>query len=117
MDRGKKAGYYWLEKVTPSEEWLSLENLLEVCPEFVLGKYLVVTAWDSGPLKLREEEFRKGWLKPDRFAINASIQSVNDIPYSGYDEWYIFSETPLLEPFKVFVNDWLFSLRDPEGLR
>jgi hypothetical protein len=115
MNRGKKAGYYWLEEITPTQEWLSLENLLEVCPEFVLGKYLVITAWDSGPLKLRDEDYQKGWLKHDRLAINSAVQSVNDIPYMGYDEWYIFSETPLWEPFKVFVNDWYFSLREPEG--
>jgi hypothetical protein len=114
MRTGQTADYYWLDAISPIEAWTSLESLLEVCPEFVLKKYLVITAWDSGPVKLKGEDFKKGWLKHDRLAINPSVQSVNDIPYIGYDEWYIFQETPLLEPFKVFVNDWIFSLGDPE---
>jgi len=115
MHTGKHADYYWLEKIPSIGGWLLLEDLLEVCPEFVLGKYLVITAWDSGPLKLRDENFKKGWLAHDKLAINPCVQSVDDIPYMNYDEWYIFPATPLLEPFKVFVNDWFFSLRQPEA--
>jgi hypothetical protein len=116
MHTGKQADYYWLEIITPAQEWVALDNLLARCPEFVLGRYMVITAWDSGPLKLRDADFKKGWMKHDRLAINPAIQSVNDIPYTGYDEWYLFTETPLLEPFKIFVNDALFSLCDPEAV-
>lgn len=116
MYRGLNADYYWLEIVDSTKEWKFMDDLLRICPEFVRGKYLVITAWDSGPLKLRGENFRSGWIKHDRLAINPAVQSVNDVPYMSYDEWYIFSKTPLLEPFKVFVNDFSFSLRDPEDL-
>jgi hypothetical protein len=114
MHTGKQADYYWLEIITPAQEWVALDKLLARCSEFVLGRYMVITAWDSGPLKLCDADFKKGWMKHDWLAINPAIQSVDDIPYMGYDEWYLFTETPLLEPFKVFVNDALFSLRDPE---
>lgn len=111
MFTGKQGRYYWLEQVN-----LRFGDVLKICPEFVEGKYLVITSFDSGSLTLTDEEFGKGWLQHDDLAINPFIESVNDIPYDEYDEWYIFSKAPLLEGFKVFVNDSLFSLRDPEYL-
>jgi len=111
MFTGKQGKYYWLEQVN-----LCLADVLKVCPEFVEGKYLVITSFDSGPLRLIDEEFKRGWLQHDDLAINPLVESVNDIPYDEYDEWYIFLKAPLLEEFKVFVNYSLFSLRDPEYL-
>jgi hypothetical protein len=111
MYTGTQGKYFWLEDVT-----LSFNGLLELCPEFVLGKYLVITSFDSGPLRLNDKDFNRGWLQHNELAINPSIESVQDIPYDEYDEWYIFSKIPLLEEFKVFVNYSMFSLRDPEYL-
>ena len=111
MFKGKQGEYYWLELVN-----LFFVDVLRVCPEFVEGKYLVVTSFDSGPLTLTNEEFKKGWLQHDELAINPSVDSIYDIPYNEYDEWYVFSKAPRLEEFKVFVNYSLFSLRDPEYL-
>jgi len=111
MHRGKQGEYYWLEAVSPS-----IHDILKVCPEFVLGKYLVVTSFDSGPLRLTTPEFEAGWLQHGELAINPSVKSVEDVPYDEYDEWYIFTRTPPLEDFKVFVNYCGFSLRDPEYL-
>jgi hypothetical protein len=111
MFTGKHGEYCWLEQVN-----LLFDDVLKVWPEFVEGKYLVVTSFDSGPLKLTDEEFKRGWLQHDELAINPFVESVADIPYDEYDEWYIFAQAPLLEAFKVFVNDSLFSLRDPEYL-
>jgi hypothetical protein len=91
-------------------------DVLKVCPELVLGKYLVVTSFDSGPLRLTATEFETGWLQHDELAINPSVRSVKDIPCDEYDEWFIFSSTPMLEGFKVFVNYGSFSLRDPQSL-
>ena len=111
MFTGKQGKYYWLEQVN-----LLFDDVLKVCPDFVEGKYLVLTSLDSGPLKLTDEEFKRGWLQHGELAINPLVESVADIPYDEYDEWYNFSQAPLLEEFKVFVNDSLFSLRDPEFL-
>ena len=90
--------------------------MLELCPEFVLGKYLVITSFNSGPLVLNASDFENGWLKHDELAINPSVRSVSHIPYGEYDEWYIFDRPPLLEGFKVFVNNCGFLLRDPNHL-
>jgi hypothetical protein len=111
MSTGKQGEYYWLE--LPN---LFFNDVLRVCPEFVEGKYLVVTSFDSGPLTLTDEEFKRGWLQHDELAINPSVESVYDIPYNEYDEWFVFSKAPRLEEFKVFVNYYLFSLRIAEYL-
>ena len=108
MDTGIQADYYWLE-----DGELTLPQVLAICPELVLGKYLVVTAFDSGPPSLPADKAATGWLRHDEVALNPCVRSVEDLPFVGYDEWFIFSRTPLLEPFKVFVNNSIFTLRDP----
>ncbi|MFL6214913.1 MAG: hypothetical protein ACJ74J_13595 [Blastocatellia bacterium] len=95
MYTGKQGKYYWLEQVN-----LRLDEVLKVGPEVVVGKYLVVTSFDSGPLQLMPEDFKRGWLQHGELATNPSVQSVDDIPYEQYDEWHIFSPVPLLEEFK-----------------
>ena len=111
MFTGKQGKYYWLEQVNRT-----FDDVRRICPEFLEGKYLVVTSFDSGPLMLTDEEFRSGWLQHDELAINPFVKSFKDVPYDEYDEWYIFPNAPPLEDFKVFVNYSSFSLRDPEYL-
>jgi hypothetical protein len=36
-------------------------DLLQLCPEVVLGKYIAITSFDSGPLAPTDEE-TGGWL-------------------------------------------------------
>ena len=109
MLSGKQGDYYWLEAASAS-----MIDALRYCSDLVLGKYLVITSFDSGPLRLTTEEFERGWMQHDDLAINPSVKSVSDIPFEQYDEWYIFLNTPLLEEFKVFVSDLPLTLRDPE---
>src|SRR5262245_42451172 len=111
MWTGKHGKYYWLEA-----RYLGIDDVLKVYPEFVERKYLVITAFDSGPLRLVGEDFKNGWLLHDELAINPYVESVSDIPCHEYDEWYVFTKTPLLEEFKIFVNNGSFSLCDPEYL-
>jgi len=108
MHSGRQGEYYWLDAIGSG-----IHDALKICPEIVLGKYLVVTSFDSGPLRLADSEFESGWLQHGELAINPRVKSVKDIPYDEYDEWYIFTCTPFLEEFKVFVNYGGFSLRDP----
>jgi hypothetical protein len=53
-----------------SYQWLSMyerdiSELMRLCPEVVLGKYLAVTSIDSGALKLTDEEMNAGWRTAD----------------------------------------------------
>lgn len=91
MYTGKQGKYYWLEQVN-----LRLDEVLKVGSEFVGGNYLVVTSFDSGPLQLGPEDFERGWLQHGELAINPSVQSVDDIPYDQFDEWYVLRKRQLV---------------------
>jgi hypothetical protein len=80
-----------------SYEWLVSDqefDLLQLCPEIVLGKYVAVTSIDSGSLELTEEQTGDGWQSRRRIAYSPQVKNVGEIPSDGYDEWYIF-ENPV----------------------
>jgi len=113
-------------------EWLVTDqqfDLLQVCPEIVLGKYVAITSIDSGPLVLADKETVAGWQSRGRIAYSPKIRNVEGLPRAGWDEWYIFDNptdlgTSHLEEnvfevpqeqghVSVFVN-YCFALHQPE---
>ena len=113
-------------------EWLVTDeqfDLLQICPEVVLGKYVAITSFDSGPLVLSDEEKMAGWASRSNIAYSPKIQEVAILPRDTYDEWYIFGspvdlgtshlrenvfEVPQEERHvSVFVN-YGFALHPPE---
>jgi hypothetical protein len=77
-------------------EWLttrpeSIRTLLRACPEVVLGKYVAITSFDSGPLPLNEDDKSLGWESRRGVAYSPKIQSVEKLPFENYGEWYVFS--------------------------
>jgi hypothetical protein len=75
-------------------EWLVTDqqfDLLKVCPEVVLGKYVAITSIDSGVLVPTEEEMTAGWESRLKIAYSPKIQNVKGLPRAGWDEWYIFN--------------------------
>ena len=120
---GSHGTYQWL---TSGQH--DLAALLQLCPQVVLGKYIAVTSFDSGPLKLNDDEVSTGWKTRNDIAYSPRIQSVDKLKHgecAGFDEWYVF-EAPVelgqmfsgnvfegpLQPGKVaaFVNYSGFSL-------
>jgi hypothetical protein len=78
-------------------QWLTtehnLDNLLELCPQAFLGKYVAVTSLDSGALVPTDEQIRDGWQSRDEIAYSPQVQSVMTLRHGecgGFDEWYIF---------------------------
>jgi hypothetical protein len=74
-------------------EWLVTDqqfDLLQVCPDVVLGKYVAITSFDSGPLVPTNEEKATGWESRDNIAYSPKVQNVASLPRADYDEWYIF---------------------------
>ena len=74
-------------------EWLVTDesfDLLQICPDIVLGKYVAITSIDSGELVPTEKESVAGWRSHERIAYSPKIQNAEDIPREGWDEWYIF---------------------------
>jgi hypothetical protein len=67
-------------------EWLVTDqqfDLLKVCPEVVLGKYVAITSIDSGVLVPTEEEMTAGWESRLKIAYSPKIQNVQGLPRAG----------------------------------
>jgi|SRR5215469_10701007 len=113
-------------------EWLVTDqqfDLLQICPEIVLGKYVAITSFDSSVLVPDEKEKAAGWESRGGIAYSPKIQDAKEIPHDGWDEWYIFDnptdlgtshleenifEVPQqLGHVSVFVN-YGFALHPPE---
>jgi hypothetical protein len=74
-------------------EWLVTDqqfDILQICPEVVLGKYIAITSIDSGPLQPTDEERSTGWDSRGQIAYSPKVESVESLPRADYDEWYIF---------------------------
>jgi|SRR6185369_9746334 hypothetical protein len=77
-----------------SYEWLVYDDdfdLLELCPEIVLGKYVAVTSIDSGELTPTNEEKAAGWQCRAKIAYSPKIENAEELQREGWDEWYIFN--------------------------
>lgn len=81
---GSQDGYDWLVSTD------TLGDLLRVCPNVVLGKYVAVASFDSGPLVLNDEERASGWHAKNGIAYSPRIERIEMLPRDQYDEWYVF---------------------------
>jgi|HubBroStandDraft_5_1064220.scaffolds.fasta_scaffold48137_4 hypothetical protein len=95
MITGVHGEYQWLEVDH------ELSKFLEICPQAILGRYLAITAMDSGSFVPSEIERAGGWIDICGVAYSPSIRSSADLPKNsygrdccGFDEWYVFDAPP-----------------------
>jgi len=81
---GSQGDYDWLI----SEH--TLDELLDLCPDVVLGKYVAVTSFDSGPLCPTDKEKATGWQSRNGIAYSPRVADVSTLPHDLFDEWYVF---------------------------
>jgi hypothetical protein len=113
VNRGSCSGYFWL-----SSPGAFLRQVVSAVPELVLGRVVAITSFDSGPLKLTDDEIAAGWSCHDGVAISPPVADVSAVPADQYDEWYIFADrVPLIPKLEVFVNYGSFSLAPPSASR
>ena len=91
-----------------------MAELFQAVPELVVGKYLLNTTFDSGPLTLSEEEISCGWKSNGRYALSPPIKELDQIPDVHYTEWYSYTSPVELGECKIFVNHGGFSLEDDQ---
>ena len=75
-------------------QWLVTDetfDLLELCPEIVLGKFVAVTSFDSGQFLPSDKETAAGWQHRAKIAYSPKVEKPEDLPRAGWDEWYIFN--------------------------
>lgn len=90
---GTHGEYFWL---TSSYEHYS-GTLVKHCPEIFIGRFMVVTAIDSGIPQLRGGQEAAGWEVRGGIAYSPRLILVDDVFYQrdgpdvpGFDEWYFF---------------------------
>jgi hypothetical protein len=84
LQTGSANGYHWL--VSTNRQL----DVLECCPDVVLGKYVAITSFDSGALRLTEEQRSAGWVSRGEIAYSPEIQHVNTVPQTYFSELYVF---------------------------
>jgi hypothetical protein len=84
---GSRGDYKWL-----SSSHHQLDDLLRLFPNIVLGKYVAVTSFDSGPLVPNADERQLGWDNRQGIAYSPRVTSVETLPRDLYDEWYVFAQ-------------------------
>lgn len=119
---GSREGYEWAvsERV--------MNDLFRVCPEVTIGKFAAVTAVDSAPMRLSEQQKDFGWTTEGGIAYSPRIADTDSVPQDYFSEFYVFSEPVNLgalverNPFEsgvhqnqiyAFVN-YDFGLQDPD---
>lgn len=83
--------YRWLETDH------TLTQFLDLCPQAIVGKYVVISAVDSGSFVPSALDQLNGWTEHGGLACSPQIQSKADLPENshgrdccGFDEWYVF---------------------------
>jgi hypothetical protein len=96
---GTHGEYLWL---TSSYDHYS-GTLVKLCPEIFIGRYLAVTAIDSGIPSLTDKQKTAGWEQRREILYSPLLGSVEDVFYQrdghevpGFDEWYFFQASPEL---------------------
>jgi hypothetical protein len=84
LQAGSTNGYQWLVSTDTQLD------VLECCPDVVLGKYVAITSFDSGPLALTEAQRSAGWVSQGEIAYSPEIQHVNTVPQAYFSEVYVF---------------------------
>lgn len=115
MRTGTKSGYWvieWKEEFDPS-----LDDLVPRFPEIVAGHRVVIASFDSGPFMPYPAELEKGWSVIHEVAVSPSIDSLQDLPTAGFDEWYVYDQEVPASHFEAFVSYLGFSPLDEESLQ
>jgi hypothetical protein len=109
MHKGRHGNYYWLVSADGN-----LCDLVLAMPQLVVGKRVVVTAFDSGPLQLTSGELQAGWQQVGPIAVSPRIADASALPCDNYDEWYAFEDgVPDFEATEPFVSCLGFSAVPP----
>ena len=112
MRRGERNGFFWLVSADHT-----LGDVVDTCPELFVGRSVVVTSFDSGPLTLRSEDLDAGWEQRGDVAIAPRSIAASSIPFdNSWDEWYVFDrQVPDFGSFERFVSFVGFSPAPPEA--
>ena len=123
---GERGAYQWIS--APHE----VGQLLDLCPQTVVGKYVAITVIDSGVVRLSEDDRRAGWTSRGEIAYSPRVRSIDLLHMTrqeGFQEWYIFAgpttlggasrenvfePPPVPDVVMVFAHYYAFALHNPK---
>ena len=92
LNVGFHGAYQWL-----ASDQENMNAVLRLCPEVVVGKYVAITTYDSGALRLMDGDGQTGWRIRNGIAYGPRIGTAADLPECAriepaelYQEWYVF---------------------------
>jgi len=114
LNTGENGEWTWFE--SPDN---TLATIIEQCSNALIGRYIAVTAFDSGELTPTVEERAAGWTKKGTVALSPKTTraNVNALPYDNYDEWFVLTLPRTFDYDHGFVSYGEFSLVPAEQLR
>lgn len=115
MKSGRHGKWWWLETAEHT-----LDSIVDDCPRVLIGRYVAITAFDSGELIPTAAERETGWTKDGPTAISpvvADVSSLPNLPHDQFDEWWVFDRRPAAFEQEAFVNYGAFSLAPAAELK
>lgn len=90
-----------------------MTSILPLSPDLVLGKYVAITCYDSGVLRLSGRDAAMGWEIRKGIAYSRRIGALSELPECSqfepaelYQEWYVFRTAPDLGGI-TYENVWV----------
>ncbi len=113
MILGKNGKWMWL-----TSKAACLKDVVELCPQLVIDRFVLITSYDSGYVTLTDEHLHAGWqytggdaqifewrpVRDGQFALSPRVSNAAMLPIDMYDEWYVFYKPPVIHQLKIFVN-------------
>jgi hypothetical protein len=111
---GRHGNYYWIEF---SANTFDLYTLLKNHANVLIGKYLAVVCFDSGPLRLTNEEKIMGWQEKNEIAYSPKLTQnhIGELFYEQHDQWCLFDSPTEFKSMTSYVNYGNFSLVSKES--
>lgn len=104
MFHGSHGPFRWIESSSHQ-----LKEVLHLCPELVLHRHLVITAFDSGKMERIAGDSLRHWRVGSALYLPPA-ESIQELPQEVFSEWYTFSAPPPEQKLESFVNYGWFSL-------
>lgn len=99
MSAGAHGRYRWLV-----DRRYGIKDLIERCPGAVRDRYVVISSFDSGPLRPSADEEAAGWVFENNLTYLPKVEEAGMLPHDRFDEWYVFRSPVRLGACEVFVR-------------
>lgn len=105
MFHGSHGPFRWVE--SPAHK---TQDVLQLCPEAVLGKHLVIAAFDSSKITAVAKDSLRLWRVEGSALYVPPLADLLEVPYDVFNEWFIFTAVPGQRKLESFMASSWFSL-------